>query len=149
MILVWWYAPWCTACHALRPGMVSLARRHAAQGLKVVSVACDETNAGLHQGFGAVPSVPYVHVYRRRHRRGVNSQRNNDENDNDHGTLELVEETKLNKKKLNVLHKTLQDYEDGSCSLERLGQWSVSCPYSFAYYDAAVVGTTTTNKLAP
>jgi len=147
MVLVWYHAPWCTSCHALRPGMEALARRHttlsaSSSSVKFVQIACDETNVALHKGCLNIPSVPYVQLYN-----VVVGDTKDDRSDMDLATqtnnneMQLVLEMKMNRKKLNILHKTLQDYEQGSCSLERLGQWSVSCPYSFSYYDPAVSST--------
>jgi thiol-disulfide isomerase/thioredoxin len=143
MVLVWYYAPWCTACHALRPGMEALARRHTSS-TRVVQVKCDESNVAIHQGLWNIPSVPFVQLYVQQQSvttAGAASTMSTT-------TMQLALEMKLNRKKLNVLHKTLQDYEDGGCSLERLGQWSVSCPYSFSYYDPATAIMMTSSSLS-
>jgi len=130
--------------------MEALARRHttlsaSSSSVKFVQIACDETNVALHKGCLNIPSVPYVQLYNvvvgdTKDDDGsymdLETQKNKNNNE-----MQLVLEMKMNRKKLNILHKTLQDYEQGSCSLERLGQWSVSSPYSFSYYDPAVSST--------
>jgi thiol-disulfide isomerase/thioredoxin len=106
LVVVWFYAPWCRACRATSPGFASLAKHHPET--KFVKVPVLEDNANLHQGLN-VPSVPYLHLY--------------------HPTSGLMEEQKLVRKNLPGLHKMLQDYVEGSCSLERSGDWSSESPY--------------------
>jgi thiol-disulfide isomerase/thioredoxin len=143
MILLWYYAPWCTSCHALRPGMEALARRHTLSSsslpLSVVQIACDESNVALHQGLSNIPSVPFVQLY------VVDVDDGQSPSSSSSSKMQIVLEMKMNRKRLNVLHKSLLDLEEGSCSLERLGQWSVSCPYSFSYHDPAVSTTMSTD----
>jgi thiol:disulfide interchange protein len=106
LVVVWFYATWCRACKGLAPGMFALAKHHPE--IKFVQVPALEDNTNLHQGLG-VPSVPFVHLY--------------------HPDGALVEEQKLTRKILPGFHKMLQDYQDGSCSLERTNEWSTSSPY--------------------
>jgi thiol-disulfide isomerase/thioredoxin len=117
MVAVFWYSPWCKACKAASPGIKTIAKNHPQ--IQFIQVPVLEDNAVLHQGLN-VPSVPYMHLYTPDDPR-------------------LVEECKMTRKKLSGFQKLLQDYEYGSCSLERLGLdpddvgggWSTSCPYSF------------------
>eukprot|EP00980_Cylindrotheca_fusiformis_P024428 scaffold11900_cov90-Cylindrotheca_fusiformis.AAC.4 len=106
LVVVWYYAPWCRACKQVAPGFVSLTRRHP--NAKFVQVPALEENKALHQGLG-VPSVPYVQLY--------------------HPEGGLIEEQKLKRPMLSGFHKKLQDYEQGSCSLERFETWSPFSPY--------------------
>ena len=119
MVAVFWYSPWCKACKAASPGFKTIAKNHPQ--IQFIQVPVLEDNAVLHQGLN-VPSVPYMHLYTPDDPR-------------------LVEESKMTRKKLSGFQKLLQDYEDGSCSLERLGLvdsddvgggWSTTCPYSFS-----------------
>jgi thiol:disulfide interchange protein len=112
MVVVRFYAPWCRACKAMAPGYLKLAKVHP--NIQFVQVPVTETNMNLHQGLG-VPSTPYVHLY--------------------HPEGGLIEEQKLTRKHLGGFHKLLEDYETGSCSLERKEVWSSNSPYVFA--DAA------------
>ncbi|KAG7366124.1 thioredoxin [Nitzschia inconspicua] len=107
-MVVLWTSPWCKACNALRPAMKTLAKHHP--NVKFVEIPVLEDNANLHQGL-EVPSVPYMHLYL--------------------SECQLAEEQKLNRKRMSAVHKMLQDYQEGECSLERLGPWSTSCPYSY------------------
>jgi thiol:disulfide interchange protein len=109
MVVVRFYAPWCRACKAMAPGYLKLAKVHS--NIQFVQVPVTETNMNLHQGLG-VPSTPYVHLY--------------------HPQGGLVEEQKLTRKHLGGFHKLLEDYETGSCSLERREAWSSSSPYALA-----------------
>jgi thiol-disulfide isomerase/thioredoxin len=106
LVAVWFYAPWCRACRATSPGFASLAKHHPETKFVKVPVLAD--NANLHQGLN-VPSVPYLHLY--------------------HPTSGLMEEQKLARKHLPGVHKMLQDYVEGSCSLERKGDWLSESPY--------------------
>jgi thiol-disulfide isomerase/thioredoxin len=108
MVAAIWYSPWCRACHSMVPGVQALAKHHP--HVKFIQIPVIDENSNLHQGL-EVPSVPFVHLYL--------------------PDVQLAEESKMNKKKLPAFHKLLQDYEEGSCSLERLDHWSTSCPYSF------------------
>jgi len=112
MVAVFWYSPWCKACKAASPGIKTIARNHP--NTKFITVPVLEDNTVLHQGLN-VPSVPYMHLYTPDDPR-------------------LVEERKMTRKKLSGFQKLLCDYEDGSCSLERInnGEWSTSNPYSFS-----------------
>jgi thiol-disulfide isomerase/thioredoxin len=134
MVAVFWYSPWCKACKAASPGIKTIAKNHPQ--IQFIQVPVLEDNAVLHQGLN-VPSVPYMHLYTPDDPR-------------------LVEECKMTRKKLSGFQKLLQDYEYGSCSLERLGVdsnddnvtggsgsgWSTSCPYSFP---TAATSSTNTN----
>jgi thiol-disulfide isomerase/thioredoxin len=106
LVAVWFYAPWCRACKATAPGFFAMAKHHPE--VKFVQVPVLEDNANLHQGLG-VPSVPYVQLY--------------------HPTAGLVEEHRLTRKHLTGFHKRVQDYIEGSCSLERKEEWSSTSPY--------------------
>jgi thiol-disulfide isomerase/thioredoxin len=108
MVVVRFHAPWCRACKAMAPGFLKLAKVHS--NIQFVQVPVTETNMNLHQGLG-VPSTPYVHLY--------------------HPQGGLIEEQKLTRKHLGGFHKLLEDYETGSCSLERGEAWSSSSPYGF------------------
>jgi thiol-disulfide isomerase/thioredoxin len=103
-----WTSPWCKACKSLQPAMKALAKHHP--NVTFIEIPVLEDNANLHQGL-EVPSVPYMHLFL--------------------SESQLAEEQKLNRKRLSSVHKMLQDYQQGGCSLERLGQWSTSCPYSY------------------
>lgn len=111
-----WTSPWCKACKTLYPAMKALAKHHP--NVKFIEIPVLEDNANLHQGL-EVPSVPYLHLYL--------------------SDSQLAEETKLNRKRMSAVHKMLQDYQQGECSLERLDgsngngglHWSTSCPYSY------------------
>jgi len=110
MVAVFWYSPWCKACKAASPGIKTIAKHH--QNIKFIKVPVLEENSILHQGLN-VPSVPYMHLYTPDDPR-------------------LVEERKMTRKKLSGFQKMLSDYEDGSCSLDRMNnEWSTSNPYSF------------------
>jgi thiol-disulfide isomerase/thioredoxin len=129
MVAVFWYSPWCKACKAASPGIKTIAKNHPQ--IQFIQVPVLEDNAVLHQGLN-VPSVPYMHLYTPDDPR-------------------LVEECKMTRKKLSGFQKLLQDYEYGSCSLERLGLdsddagggWSTTCPYSFS----ATTPSTNTNTV--
>jgi thiol-disulfide isomerase/thioredoxin len=103
-----WTSPWCKACKSLRPAIWALAKQHP--NFKFIEIPVLDENANLHQGL-EVPSVPYFHLYL--------------------PEMQLAEEEKLNRKRISMVHKMLQDYQQGECSLERLEQWSTSCPYSY------------------
>merc|ERR1712161_40055 len=110
MVAVFWYSPWCKACKAASPGIKTIAKHHP--NIKFIQVPVLEENSILHQGLN-VPSVPYMHLYTPDDPR-------------------LVEERKMTRKKLSGFQKLLTDYEDGSCSLDRMNnEWSTSNPYSF------------------
>ena len=109
LVVVWFYAPWCRACKALAPGMMSLAKHFPS--IKFVKVPALQENCNLHQGLG-VPSVPFVHLY--------------------HPDGGLVEEQKLSRKILPGFVRILQDYQHGYCSLERTKDWSIDSPYGAA-----------------
>jgi thiol-disulfide isomerase/thioredoxin len=42
VMLVDFWATWCVPCRAEMPALVKLAARHRAQGLKLVTISCDE-----------------------------------------------------------------------------------------------------------
>jgi thiol-disulfide isomerase/thioredoxin len=106
-MVAFWTSPWCQACKSLQPAMRALAKHHP--NVKFIEIPVLEENANLHQGL-EVPSVPYLHLYLPK--------------------MQLAEEQKLSRKRMSMVHKMLQDYQQGECSLERLEQWSTSCPYS-------------------
>jgi thiol-disulfide isomerase/thioredoxin len=106
-MVVFWTSPWCKACKALQPSMKALAKHHPS--VKFIEIPVLDENANLHQGL-EVPSVPYLHLYL--------------------PEMQLAEEQTLNRKRMSAVHKILQDYQLGECSLERLERWSTSCPYS-------------------
>jgi len=108
MVAVFWYSPWCKACRAAIPGIRTLAKDFP--DVQFIKVPAVEENANLHQGLD-VPSVPFMHLYVPDNPR-------------------LVEERRMTRKKLPAFRKLLRDYETGRCSLERLGEWSTSCPYN-------------------
>jgi len=121
MVAVFWYAPWCKACKAALPGLKTIAKHHP--NIKFIQVPVLEENSILHQGL-KVPLVPYMHVYTPDDPR-------------------LVEERKMTRKKLSGFQKLLTDYEDGSCSLERMNNaWSTANPYSFPSSNSNIPGTT-------
>jgi thiol-disulfide isomerase/thioredoxin len=107
-VVAFWTSPWCKACKSLQPSMRALAKNHP--DVKFIEIPILDENANLHQGL-EVPSVPYLHLYL--------------------PEMQLAEEQKLNRKRMSAVHKMLQDYQQGECSLERLEQWSTSCPYSY------------------
>jgi thiol-disulfide isomerase/thioredoxin len=107
LLVVIYYSPYCLACRSVVPAIRSLAKHHP--NVKFIQIPVVEDNANLHQGLG-VPSVPYVQLYL--------------------PDFHLAEEGKLNRRMISSFHKQLLDYELGYCSLERLDEWSTSCPYS-------------------
>mmetsp|Transcript_47818 Transcript_47818/g.51682 ORF Transcript_47818/g.51682 Transcript_47818/m.51682 type:complete len:253 (+) Transcript_47818:71-829(+) len=121
MVAVFWYAPWCKACKAALPGLKTIVKHHP--NIKFIQVPVLEENSILHQGLN-VPSVPYMHLYTPDDPR-------------------LVEERKMTRKKLSGFQKLLTDYEDGSCSLDRMNnEWSTSNPYSFPSSNSNIPSTT-------
>jgi thiol-disulfide isomerase/thioredoxin len=122
LLVVIYYSPFCLACRSVVPGVRSLAKHHPKA--KFIQIPVTDDNASLHQGLG-IPSVPYLQLYL--------------------PDVQLAEEMKLNRRMISSFHKELQDYEMGSCSLARLGEWSTVCPY----YSSSTTISSTSSPSTP
>ncbi len=59
IVLVNFWATWCPPCRMETPGLVSIAKRYAGQGVEVVGIAMDDTPSRVVPPFVSQFGIPY------------------------------------------------------------------------------------------
>jgi len=93
LVVVRFYAKWCSACKRVEASFYRMAREMP--DVKFVEVPVLEENANLHQGLG-VPALPFCHVYS--------------------PTAGLVDELRMSKKEFKTFQQVVNTYREGQCT---------------------------------